>query len=173
LETKRRPDITITSRGVEFAHHNGGTLMKNGIRGLRTIGTAVTLGLVCSVAGAQDLGSLGGKLGGMMPGGSMTSNSKGNVAGLLQYCVQNNYLGGASGASGIKDQLLGKMHGTSSTPPTSDANYLSGAKGILHTGNGQTMDLASAGGGSSDMKSKVTKKVCDTVLKQGKSFLGK
>jgi len=34
------------------------------------------------------------------------------------------------------------------------------------------MDLASVGGGSSDMKSQITTKVCDTVLKQGKSFLG-
>ena len=34
------------------------------------------------------------------------------------------------------------------------------------------MDLSSVGRGSSDMKSKITTKVCDTVLKQGKSYLG-
>jgi Protein of unknown function (DUF2501) len=134
---------------------------------------AVTLSLACSASGAQDMGALGGKLGGMIPGGSsMTSGSMGNVAGLLQYCVKNNYLGGASGASGIQNQLLGKMGGASSPAATSGADYTSGAKGILQGGNGKTMDLSSVGGGSSDMKSKITTKVCDTVLKQGKSYLG-
>ena len=64
---------------------------------------AIALGLACSTAGAQDLG----KLGGMIPGGgSMTSGSMGNVAGLLQYCVKNNYLGGDSGASGIQKLVV-------------------------------------------------------------------
>jgi hypothetical protein len=134
---------------------------------------AIALCLACSSVGAQDLGSLGGKLGGMMPGGgSMQSGSMGNVAGLLQYCVKNNYLGGASGASGIQNQLLGKMHGQSNAAPTSDPGYMSGAKGILQGSNGKSMDLSNVGGGSSDMKSKITTKVCDTVLKQGKSFAG-
>lgn len=119
--------------------------------------------------------------------------------------MKNNYLGGDSGASGIKDQLMGKMGGSSgsstgsSNPgtstsdmlgdltgskkkstssssggePTSDPGYLSGAKGVLQGSDGKSMDLSSVGGGSSDMKSQVTTKVCDTVLKQGKSFLSK
>ncbi|WP_198670270.1 DUF2501 domain-containing protein [Dyella sp. C9] len=169
-----------------------------------TVGLAIILGLVCGSGAAQDLG----KLGGMIPGGgSMSSGSMGNVAGLLEYCVKNNYLGGDSGASGIKDQLLGKMGGGSSGSSasdsqgsstsnmlgeltgskkkssdsssggsasggaTSDPAYLSGAKGILQGSNGQSMDLNSLGGGNSDMKSQLTKKACDTVLKQGKSFL--
>jgi hypothetical protein len=136
-------------------------------------GAAIVLCFACGAVSAQDLGSLGGKLGGMMPGGgSMQSGSMGNVAGLLQYCVKNNYLGGASGASGIQSQLLGKMQGQSQSAPTSDPSYMSGAKGILQGSNGKSMDLSSVGGGSSDMKSKITNKVCDTVLKQGKSFVG-
>ena len=175
--------------------------MNKRLGGITTTCVAIALSLACGTGGAQDLG----KLGSMIPGGgSMTSGSMGNVAGLLEYCVKNNYLGGNSGASGIKDQLMGKLGGgaasttsnadqgssasdmlgqltgskkkstastASSTNPTSDAGYLSGAKGILQGSNGQSMDLASVGGGSSDMKSKITKKVCDTVLKQGKSFL--
>jgi hypothetical protein len=136
-------------------------------------GLAVVLCLACGAGSAQDLGSLGSKLGGAMPGGgSMQSGSMGNVAGLLQYCVKNNYLGGDSGASGIQNQLLGKMQGHSSSAPTSDPGYMSGAKGILQGSNGHSMDLSSAGGGSSDMKSKITTKVCSSVLKQGKSFAG-
>ena len=146
--------------------------MKNRIGGMATIYAVITLSLACGASGAQDMGALGGKLGGMVPGSSMTSGSMGNVAGLLQYCVKNNYLGGASGASGIQNQLLGKMGGASSPAATSGTDYTSGAKGILQTGNGKSMDLSSVGGGSSDMKSKITTKVCDTVLKQGKSYLG-
>jgi hypothetical protein len=161
---------------------------------------AAALGLACSTASAQDLG----KLGSMIPGGgSMSSGSMGNVAGLLEYCMKNNYLGGSSGASGIKDQLMGKMGGSSGSTdsgkqgssssdmlgqltgknkstssssggdPSSDPSYLSGAKGILQGSDGKSMDLSSVGGGSSDMKSQITTKVCDTVLKQGKSFLSK
>lgn len=179
--------------------------MKKRIGGIATTSLAIVLGLACSTSGAQDLGKLGGLLSG--GGGSMSSGSMGNVAGLLQYCVKNNYLGGDSGASGIKDQLLGKLGGGSSGSsgssdkssgtsdmlggllggkkkkaaatsgdPTSDPGYLSGAKGILQTGSGKSMDLSSLGGGSSsgssDLKSQLTHKVCDTVLKQGKSFIG-
>ncbi len=167
-----------------------------------SIGTAcvvIALSLACSTGGAQDLG----KLGSMIPGGggSLTSGSMGNVAGLLEYCVKNNYLGGNSGASGIQSQLMGKLGGgsnsssnstgsstsdmlgqltgskkkssdsSSSGGATNDPGYLNGAKGILQGSNGQTTDLSSLGGGNSDLKSQLTTKVCDTVLKQGKSFL--
>jgi hypothetical protein len=130
---------------------------------------AIGLVVACGAADAQSLGGLGSKMGGMMPGGgSMTSGSMGNVAGLMGYCIKNNYLGGSSGASGIQSQLMGKMGGHGD----SDPGYQSGSNGILQSSDGKSMDLNSVGGGSSDMKSKITGKVCDTVLKQGKSFLG-
>lgn len=143
--------------------------MKTRIGGMATTCVAaITLGLACGAASAQDLGSLGGKLGGMVPGGgSLSSGSMGNVAGLLQYCVKNNYLGGDSGASGIAGKLIGKTQGG-----TSDSGYLSGAKGLLQGGDGKTTDLNSVGGGNSDLKSKITTKACGVVLNQGKSFLG-
>jgi hypothetical protein len=146
--------------------------MKMRLSNVAATGLAIVFCVACTAGRAQDIGGFGNKLGGMVPGSSMQSGSMGNVAGLLQYCVKNNYLGGASGASGIQNQLLGKMHGQSSAPATSDPGYMSGAKGILQGGNGKTMDLSSVGGGSSDMKSKITTKVCDSVLKQGKSFTG-
>jgi hypothetical protein len=176
--------------------------MNKRIGSIGTVCVAIGLSLVCSTGGAQDLG----KLGGMIPGGgSMTSGSMGNVAGLLQYCMKNNFLGGDSGAAGIQNQLMGKLGGGSSSQTsssntgsnpsdmlgqltgskkkssdssaastgsaTNDPGYLSGAKGILQGSSGQSMDLNSVGGGSSDLKSQITTKVCDTVLKQGKSFL--
>jgi len=174
--------------------------MNKRTRGFAASGLACCLALACGTGSAQDLGKLGGLLGG--GGSSMSSGSMGNVAGLLQYCVKNNYLGGDSGASGIKDQLMGKLGAgggastsgeaasggdvlgglmgkkkkNSSQPaggdPSRDPSYLSGAKGILQGSNGKSLDLSSVGGGSSDLKSQITTKVCNTVLKQGKSFLG-
>jgi hypothetical protein len=153
---------------MECADQREDLLMKMRLSHVAASGATFVFCLACSVGHAQNLGGLGN----MMPGSSMQSGSMGNVAGLLQYCVKNNYLGGASGASGIQNQLLGKMHGQSNAEPTSDPSYMSGAKGILQGGDGKTMDLSSVGGGSSDMKSKITSKVCDSVLKQGKSFAG-
>jgi hypothetical protein len=177
--------------------------MNKRIGSIGTACVAIGLSLACGAGSAQDLGKLGGMLGGGT--GSMASGSMGNVAGLLEYCVKNNYLSGNSGASGIQSQLMGKLGGgsnsssnssgsgtsdmlgqltgskkkssdSSASSPgsgdaTNDPGYLNGAKGILQGSNGQTTDLSSLGGGNSDLKSQLTTKVCDTVLKQGKSFL--
>ena len=141
--------------------------MKTRISSVATTCAVVTiLGLACGSAGAQSLGNLGGKLGGVLSGGG-ESGSMGNVAGILQYCVKNNYLGGDSGAAGVASKLLGKTEGG-----TSNSDYSSGADGILKGKDGSTTNLSSIGGGNSDLKSKLTTKACDVVLKQGKSFLG-
>jgi hypothetical protein len=110
-------------------------------------------------AGGGALGSLGG-LGNGMSLDSLTSNSTGNVAGVLQFCVKNNYLGGD--ASSVKDGLMSKLGGSSS----SDSGYNDGAKGILNSGSGSKVDLS--GGG---LKEQITKQVCDKILAQGKSML--
>jgi hypothetical protein len=130
---------------------------------------ALAVSLACATATAQDLGNLGGKLGGMLggSGGSLSSGSMGNVAGLLQYCVKNNYLGGDTGASGLAGKLLGKTQGGAS-----NTDYQSGLGGILKSSSGKTTNLSDVGGGNPDLKSKITTKACDIVLKQGKKFLG-
>lgn len=107
--------------------------------------------------------SLGG-LGSMLSGQSATSGSTGNVAGVLQFCVKNNYLSGgnASAASSVKDSLMSKLGGSA----TSDSGYSEGSSGILDSGNGKKVDLS--GGG---LKEQVTKQICDKILSQGKSLL--
>jgi hypothetical protein len=136
-------------------------------RTLAVVTAAMLLGCACGAATAQGLGGLGGKLGGMLGGNSMSSGSIGNVAGLLQYCVKNNYLGGGSGASGLAGKLLGKTDGGEG-----NADYKSGLSGILKGNNGKTTDLSNVGGGNSELKAKITTKACDIVLKQGQKFLG-
>ena len=112
-----------------------------------------------SSGGLGSLGNLGnlGGAGGLPSLGSLTSGSTGNVAGVLEFCLKNNYLGGASGAASVKDKLLG---GT----PSSDAGYSDGARGLLTGSNGSTFDLSS-------VKEQITKQACDKILSQGKSLL--
>lgn len=86
----------------------------------------------------------------------------GNVAGLLEFCIKNNYLGG-NDASSVKDKLMGKLPGGSAS---SDNGYAEGSKGLLKSSDGKQLDLS--GGG---LKAQVSKQVCDQVLAQGKSLL--
>ena len=104
-----------------------------------------------------DLESIAG-----MAGAPMTSGSIGNVAGLLQYCIGNNYLSG-EGAAAVKDRVMGKLP---NRERTQDQGYTDGMKGLLRGSNGNAMDLR--GGG---LKAQLTRKACDTVLEQAKSFL--
>lgn len=111
----------------------------------------------------QSAGSSGGglaDLGGALSGSSMTAGSTGNVAGVLQFCIKNNYLDG-NAASSVKDRVMGKLSGK----PSSDEGYSEGEKGILSSSDGKKLDLS--GGG---LKAKVTKQVCDQILAQGKSL---
>src|SRR5471030_911424 len=112
-----------------------------------------------SAGGLSSLGSLGG---GSLQ--SLTSSSTGNVAGVLEFCIKNNYLSG-NGASSVKDSLMSKIGGTSAA--SSDSGYTSGAAGLLKSGDGKQVDLS--GGG---LKQQVTKQVCDKILSQWKSLVG-
>jgi hypothetical protein len=115
-----------------------------------------------------------------MPGMSMTSGSIGNVAGLLKYCIGNDYLSGTN-ASKVQDMLTGKLPGGAQSK---DPAYSDGEKGLLHATDGSTLDLNGGSSGSSgasgatgaigasgDIKAELTKTACDTVLAQAKSFL--
>ena len=108
-------------------------------------------------------GGIGGGMGGMsMP--SLGSASSGNIAGVLQYCIKNNYLGSGNAAT-TEGSLLGKLgQGT-----VNSSQYQSGSQGQLQTGNNQTMSLGAGGVGG--LKAKLTQKVCDQVLKHAKSML--
>jgi hypothetical protein len=132
------------------------------------------LGVLASVAPAsaqvgdllkqgQSAGGLGklGDIGSALSGGSLSAGSTGNVAGLLEFCIKNNFLG-STDSSSVKDQLMGKLGG--SPPP--DSGYAEGAQGLLKSGDGKQLDLSGSG-----LKAQVTKQVCDRVLAQAKSML--
>jgi hypothetical protein len=137
-------------------------------------GIAIVAAVTATSASAMQLD----KLGGLMPGGggsSLTSGTAGNAAGILQYCMNNNYLGGD--ASSVKDGLLGSLGAKSRTEGTKDKGYQDGAKGLLKSSDGKTLDISGGGaasdsGGMGDMKAQLTRKACDAVLKQGKKMIG-
>ena len=82
----------------------------------------------------------------------------GNAAGVLQYCVKNNYLGGD--AASVKDKLLAKITGQK----PQETGFASGAKGLLKGGDGQTLNFKI-------LSSKVKTKACDYVLKNATSLI--
>jgi hypothetical protein len=117
------------------------------------------LGGLMDKGGGQSV--LGG-LTGSRSGQALSSGSIGNVAGLLQYCVSNNYLGGET-VNPIKEKLMGKLPGGSES---NDPGYADGLKGLLHSKEGKQVDLS--GGG---MKEQLSQRVCKVVLSQAKSLL--
>jgi len=122
----------------------------------------VIAGLALTVAGTASatdlLGSLKSQAGNFsMP--EMGSSTMGNAAGVLQYCMKNNYLAGGD-AGAVKDKLLGMVSGE----PPQQAGYASGAKGLLQGTDGQSFDLKSVSG-------KLKTKACDYVLKNAKSMV--
>jgi len=125
-------------------------------------GVALVLLGALSGAQAQGLDMLKGLAGGSAGASAMTSGSVGNAAGVLEYCLKNNYLSGA-GASSLKDQLMSKIPGGK---PASDTGYVDGSQGILTSTDGKKLDLT--GGG---LKAELTKKACDFVLNQAKSMI--
>lgn len=152
------------------------------IQARHLIGAAALVFAQCAagVAHAQLLDAVKGQMGGGSSGAgnamqglggglpsSMSPGTAGNAAGVLQFCMKNNYLGGGD-AQGVKDQLMDKVSGGSANKAKaeSDPGYLAGVQGMLNGSDGKSVDLS--GGG---LKEEITRKACDQVLKQAKSFL--
>ncbi|MGZ5201193.1 MAG: DUF2501 domain-containing protein [Telluria sp.] len=137
------------------------------IRFFRLAACVVAASLPCLAAHAQIEGLLnkgGGMKGleGSLSGQSLASGSMGNVAGLLQFCVTNNYLGGEN-TNPVQEKLMNKLPGGTKS---NDPGYTDGLKGLLHAKDGKQLDL---GGGG--VQAQLSKQVCDAVLSQAKSLL--
>lgn len=117
------------------------------------------------LGGLMDKGgdqSVLGELAGSRSGHALASGSLGNVAGLLQYCVTNNFLSGET-VNPIKEKLMDKLPGGSNS---SDPGYTDGLKGLLHSKEGKQVDLSGTG-----MKERLSRRACNVVLAQAKSLL--
>jgi hypothetical protein len=138
------------------------------------LGGSIAIAIFSGSVAAQDLGQLKGIMGGSDISGaasslgslsSITAGSTGNAAGVIEYCVKNNYLSGENAAP-VKDQLMGKLSGSEDQPAQNNPDYINGVNGLLTGSGGQSVDLSMAG-----LKAKAVKKVCNKILDQAKSML--
>jgi hypothetical protein len=132
--------------------------------------SGIAVAILSGSLAAQGLGQLRDIIGGSGLSGaaslsSIASGSIGNAAGIIEYCVKNNYLSGGN-ASSVKDQLIGKMTARGDQPAENNPDYISGARGIVTGSSGQSVDLSMAG-----LKDKAVKKVCKKILDQANSML--
>lgn len=124
---------------------------------------AAAIGAAAGVLGNPDLGA--SALSALnLP--SLFGSSAGNVAGVLQYCVQNNYLKQAKDRANALQQGLLSVAGLQGSPtaPTSNSNYANGMAGILQGGEGERFDFGQIQAG-------LKEKACDYVLQQAPSLL--
>ena len=117
-----------------------------------------------SGSGSALSGALGGggdsaALSAMGLSGSGTAS---NAAGVITYCMKNNYLN-ADKAAAVKDQLLGKM-GLGQKEEPKDEGFLSGATGMITGKDGKSFSL-------DKVKGNLKEKACDLVLDNAKSLL--
>lgn len=122
-----------------------------------------------STSGASS--GLGGMLGGaggssalsaLGLGGLSSSGTASNAAGVITYCMKNNYLN-ADKAAQVKDQLLGKL-GLGQKEEPKDQGYKNGLMGMVTGSNGQSFSL-------DKVKSNLKEKACDYILDNAKSLL--
>ena len=119
-------------------------------------------------AGGSGATALGGALGGgadlsaLSALGLTSSGTASNAAGVITYCMKNNYLN-ADKAAQVKNQLLGKM-GLGQKEEPKDEGYLSGLSGMVTGSGGKSFSLDKVKG---DLK----EKACDYVLDNARSLL--
>ncbi|WP_198971642.1 DUF2501 domain-containing protein [Xylophilus sp. ASV27] len=112
------------------------------------------LGLPSGLGGGSGMAALG------LP--AIGGDTLSNAAGVIEYCVKNNYLQGGS-AQSVKERLLGKV-GLAGAKTQQDAGYQSGLVGMLKGSDGSSFDMGR-------LQSQLKEKACDYVLKQGQSLL--
>ncbi|VTU45799.1 DUF2501 domain-containing protein [Variovorax sp. PBL-E5] len=117
-----------------------------------------------STGAAGNGGGLGGTGAALAAGMGMSmpaigTSTMGNAAGVLQYCIKNNYLS-ADAAGGVKDKLLGMVTGKKAQ----QTGFSNGSKGLLQGSDGHSFNLKNVGG-------KLKTKACDYVLHNAKSLI--
>ena len=123
--------------------------------------------------GAAESSSSASGLGGMLGGsggssalsalglGNLSSGTASNAAGVLTYCMKNNYLN-ADKAAQVKNQLLGKL-GLGQKEEPKDQGYQNGLMGMVTGADGKSFSL-------DKVKSNLKEKACDFVLDNAKSL---
>jgi hypothetical protein len=118
-------------------------------------------------AAAQDVGALKNAATGGIDLGSLSSGSAGNAAGVLQYCMANEFLAGAdlANASSMKDKLIGKVGGKDTAE--ADSGFAAGAQGNVVGTDGNSVSLANLG----SLENNLRQTACKAVMNHASSLL--
>lgn len=128
------------------------------------IAGALSIASTGAHAAGPDLGSLLGNSA-LASLGVPAAATAGNAAGVIGYCVQNNYIqANKAKAEQVKDQLLGKLGMPSKQKEPKDPGYLSGLAGTITGSNGQTFNI-------DKLKGNLREKACDFVLDNATNLL--
>lgn len=108
------------------------------------------------------LGAGAGGAGALSALGLSPSATAGNAAGVISYCMKNNYLN-ADKAAQVKDQLLGKL-GMQKQEEPKDTGFQNGLGGLVTGSNGKSFSI-------DKLKGDLKEKACDFVLNNAKSLI--
>ena len=108
------------------------------------------------------LGAGAGGAGALSALGLSPSATAGNAAGVISYCMKNNYLN-ADKAAQVKDQLLGKL-GMQKQEEPKDTGFQNGLGGLVTGANGKSFSI-------DKLKGDLKEKACDFVLDNAKSLI--
>ena len=125
-------------------------------------GAASGLGSVLGGGSGASSGLGGSALSALGLGGLTGSGTASNAAGVITYCMKNNYLN-ANKAAEVKNQLLGKL-GLGQKEQPKDQGYKDGLMGMIKGDNGQSFSM-------DKIKSNLREKACDFVLDNAKSLI--
>ena len=141
----------------------------------KIISSAMVCALLCGAAFSANAAGFGDALKDKMGSGSSSGSSSAlsalglsssgtasNAAGVITYCMKNNYLN-ADKAAQVKDQLLGKI-GLGLRVAPKDEGYLGGLSGVITGSDGKSFSL-------DKVKGSLKEKACDLVLDNAKSLL--
>ena len=150
--------------GAVSAHASGlGDALRGQLGGGGAAETSSTSGLGGLLGGGTG-GATGGSsaLSALGLGGLTGSGTASNAAGVITYCMKNNYLN-ADKAAQVKNQLLGKL-GLGQKEQPKDQGYKDGLMGMIKGDNGQSFSM-------DKIKSNLREKACDFVLDNAKSLI--
>lgn len=130
---------------------------------LKPLETGSLLPAAAGLAGALGAGGLAdaGLQGLSLP--SLAGAPAANVAGVLEYCVRNNYLNRLS-VDNVRDGLLERAGLKPTEPPERNAGYSTGLGGLLAGGDGQSLNFTM-------IQANLKEKACDYVLQNASSLL--
>ena len=150
--------------GAFSAHASGlGDALRGQLGGAAESSSSSSSGLGSMLGGGSSSAGVGGSaLSALGLGGLTGSGTASNAAGVITYCMKNNYLN-ADKAAQVKDQLLGKL-GLGQKEEPKDTGYQNGLMGMVTGADGKSFSL-------DKVKSSVKEKACDFVLNNAKSLI--